>query len=196
MAAAQPDLAPGEQALAETPLGRDVAMLTDRRVIVAGPALEQSVPLAHIALVRVRFERKAGAIVGGAILVAVALLLFGVASPLRTLLLNQGVALEPAAAQERAIATQEGSAGGGLASGMQRILGVAARLAGAFPALGWVLLILGVVRIVLGAIGRTVVTIAGGGAEVEFSRFGNSLALREFVAEVGRRLPVPARAPR
>jgi len=50
---------------------------------------------------------------------------------------------------------------------------------------------------VIGAIGRTVVTVAAGGAEVEFAKRGNSRPLQDFVTEVGRQLPGPARpAPR
>jgi hypothetical protein len=189
-----PQLGPGEQVLAETPLGGAAAVLTDRRLVVAGPGQERSLPLAHIAVVSVRFERAFGAIALGVALVVAAFVLFSITSPLRTLILNQSVGLEPAASQERA-ANPDSAAG--IAVVVQRILEGAAGVVGVFPVVGWLLLLTGIVRIVLGAIGHTVVTVAAGGAEVEFSKRGHSRPLQDFVAEVGRQLPGPARpAPR
>jgi hypothetical protein len=189
-----PQLGPGERVLAETPLGGATAVLTDRRLVVAGRGQEQSLPLVHVAVVRVRFERAFGAVALGVALLVAALALFSITSPLRTLILNQSVGLESAASQERA-ANPDGA--GGVAVAVQKILEGSAGIVGAFPIAGWLLLLAGLARIVLGAIGRTVVTVAAGGAEVEFSKRGNSRPLQEFVAEVGRQLPGPARpAPR
>lgn len=190
-AAPYPQLAPGEQVLAEAPLGGGTAVLTARRLVIAGRAGEESVALAHIAAVRVHYDRAFRAIAFGAVLIALALVLFSVTSPLRTLLLNQSVGLQPAASQERA-AHADGA--GGIAVAVQSVLEAAARVVGAFPVVAWLLLLAGLARIVLGAIGRTVVTIAAGGAEVAFSRRGHSRPLHDFVAEVGRRLPGPAQA--
>ena len=111
-------------------------------------------------------------------------------APLRTLLLNQSVGLEPAVSQERAT-NPEGA--GGVAIAAQRVLEVAAGIVGAFPIAGWLLLLTGLAQIVIAAIGRTVVTVAAGGAEVEFSKRGNNRTLQDFVAEVGRQLPGPPR---
>lgn len=183
-----PQLAAGERVIAEAPLGGETAVLTDRRLVVSGRGLEESLPLAHIAVVRVRFERMLGAIAFGAVLIVAALVLFAITSPLRTLILNQSVGLEQAASQERA-ASPEG--GGGVAGAVQRVLEGTARVVGAFPVAAWLLLLGGLAKIVLGAIGRTVVTVAAGGAEVEFSQRGNRRPLQEFVAEVGRHLPGP-----
>ncbi len=183
-----PQLGPGEQVLAETPLGGGTAVLTDRRLVVAGPGHEQSLALAHIAAVRVRFERALGAIVLGVGLIAAAAILFSITSPLRTLIFNQSVGLEAAASQERAA---EGA--GGIAVAVQKVLEFSARVVGVFPVAAWLLLAVGLARIVLGAIGRTVVTVGAGGIEADFTKRGNSRALQDFVAEVGRRLPGPAR---
>jgi hypothetical protein len=131
----------------------------------------------------------AGAIVIGVGLVVAAAVLFAAASPLRALLLNQSVALETAASEERAASAAGG--GGGIASGMQKILGGLAAIVSLFPLAGWLLLLAGLAKIALGGIGRTVVTVAAGGAEVEFDRRGNNRPLHEFVAEVGRQLPGP-----
>jgi hypothetical protein len=193
-AAPYPQLGPGEQVLAETPLGGATAVLTDRRLVVAGRGHERSLPLAHIAVVGVRFERAFGAIALGVALIIAALILFSITSPLRTLILNQSVGLEPAASQERA-ANPDTSVG--IAVVVQKVLEGAARVVGVFPVAGWLLLLIGLARIVIGAIGRTVVTVAAGGAEVEFAKRGNSRPLQDFVTEVGRQLPGPARpAPR
>ena len=191
-APAYPDLAPGERSLAETPLGGATAVLTDRRLVVTGRDFEQSLPLAHVALVRVRFERAGRSIAFGIGLLVAAAVLFAVASPLRALLLNQSVSLEQAAAEERGANAQSGATGG-IASGMQKILGGLAAIVGLFPVAGWLLLLAGLAKIALGVIGQTVVTVAAGGAEVEFARRGNSRPLHEFVAEVGRQLPGPRR---
>jgi hypothetical protein len=179
-----PQLGAGERALAETPLGGGTAVLTDRRLVVAGRGREESVPLAHIAIVGVRFERAFGGIAFGAALIVAALILFSITSPLRTLILNQSVGLEPAASQERA--ANAGGAG-------QKVLETAAGIVGVFPVAAWLLVIAGLARIALGVIGRTVVTVAAGGAELEFSRRGNSVPLHDFVAEIGRQLPGPPR---
>jgi hypothetical protein len=191
-APAYPVLAPGERAIAETPLGGATAVLTDRRLVVTGRDFEQSLPLAHVALVRVRFERTGRAVAYGVALLVAAAVLFAVASPLRALLLNQSVSLEQAAAEERGANAQTG-AGGGIASGLQRILGGLAAIVGLFPVAGWLLLLGGAAKIALGVVGRTVVTVAAGGAEVEFAKRGNSRPLHEFAAEVGRQLPGPRR---
>jgi len=183
-----PQLGPGEHVVAETALGGATAVLTDRRLVVAGRGLEESLPLTHVAVVRVRFERAFGGIAFGVALIVAALILFSITSPLRTLILNQSVGLEPAASQERA-ANADGV--GGIAVAVQKILEAAAGVVGVFPVAGWLLLLAGIARIALGVIGRTVVTVAAGGAGVEFSKRGNSRSLQDFVAEVGRQLPGP-----
>ena len=186
-----PQLGPGEHVVAETPLAGEIAVLTDRRLVVSGRGLEESLPLAHIAVVRVRFERAFGGIVLGVALIAAALLLFSITSPLRALILNQSVGLEAAASQERA-AHADGA--GGIAVVVQKVLEATAGVVGVFPIAGWLLLLGGIARTALGVVGRTVVTVAAGGAEVEFSKLGNSRTLQDFVAEVGRQLPGPPRA--
>lgn len=192
MRPAHPQLAATEQVVAEAAFGGDTAVLTDRRVVVAGHHSEQSLPLAHIALLRVRFERKAGEFAFGAVLVVAAFILFAVASPVRTFLIEQGAALEPAASQERASA----DANQGLARAMQRLLSGPASVARAIPFAGWLALAAGIAEMALGAIGHTVVTVGAGGSEVAFAKRGNDRMLREFVAEVGRRLPGPVRSER
>jgi hypothetical protein len=196
-----PKLAPGERIVTEAPLGRgDTAALTDRRVLVVGRDFERSLPLAHLALVHVRFERIVAEIIVGAIAILVALILFAVASPVRTLLLNTAASLETAAAQERASAgAAEGQEPGlpgqgqGLAQGLQRLMAGLATVARAIPALGWLLLAFAAAKIGLGIFGRTVVVFTAGGSELTFARRGRDRVLREFITEVGGHLPPPAR---
>jgi hypothetical protein len=98
-----PRLAPGERVLTEVALGRgDTAALTDRRVLLVGRNFERSLPLAHLALVHVRFEHIVREIVVGGVAILLALLLFAVASPVRSFFLGQAAGLEQAVAQERA----------------------------------------------------------------------------------------------
>ena len=112
------------------------------------------------------------------------------ASPARSFLLTQATALEPAAQAER-----DNAEGHEIARGMQRLVGAAAAIARALPVLGWLLLLVAAAKIALGVIGRTVVTLAASGGEVEFAKLGHDRALHEFIAEVGRALPGAGRPP-
>ncbi len=184
-----PVLAAGETALAEHPLGGATAVLTDRRLVVAGRSHEESLPLAQVSSVQVRFERLARAVSLGIALLAAAAVLFATAGPLRTLLYEQSVALEPAANEERA----GGAQGGGIAAGMQRVLGTLAAIVRYFPLVGWLFVAAGAAQIALGVVGRTVVTVTAGGAEIELEQRGDRALLRAFAAEIGRQLPAPRR---
>jgi hypothetical protein len=195
-----PRLAPGERPVTEVALGRgDTAVLTDRRVLVVGRNFERSLPLAHLALVHVRFERIVGEVVAGLIAILLAAVLFAVASPVRTFFLNQALSLEGAAAQERASANAaEGQEPGpaqapGLAQGLQKLMGGFAAAARAIPFVGWLLLAFAAAKIALGIFGRTVVVFTAGGSELTFARRGRDRLLREFITEVGGHLPGPAR---
>ena len=195
-----PQLAPGERLVTEAALGRgDTAVLTDRRVLVVGRNFERSLPLAHLALVHVRFERIVGEVVAGLIAILAAAVLFAVASPVRAFFLNQALSLEAAAAQERAGANAgEGQEPGpvqgpGLAQGLQKLMGGLAAAAGAIPLAGWLLLALAAAKITLGIFGRTVVVFTAGGSELTLARRGRDRLLREFISEVGGHLPGPAR---
>ena len=179
-----PQLGAGERQVTDVRLGADTAVLTDRRVVVAGRNFEQSLPLAHISLVRVRFERIIGDFVFAAIAIVVAMILFAIASPVRSFLVVQAASLEPAAQAER-----DNAEGHEVAQGMQRLVGAAASLARTLPVLGWLLLLVAATKIALGVFGRTVVTLAASGGEVEFAKRGHDRALGDFIAEVGRQLP-------
>lgn len=182
--AVYPTLSTTERVVAEVSLGADTAMLTDRRVIVAGRGFEQSLPLGHIALVQVRYERPVRSFVIGVVLVLAAAFLFAIATPVRTFLGASSAALESVASEERA-----SPSGQGLATRMQRALTGLSTAAIVLPILGWVALVGGIAQIIFGAIGRTIATLAAGGSEVTFAKRGNNRALQDFVAEVGRQLP-------
>ena len=185
-----PQLGAGERAITDVRLGADTAVLTDRRVVVTGRNFEQSLPLVHISLVRVRFERIAGDLVFAAVAVLAALVLFAVAPPMRAFLAGQAASLEPAAQAER-----DGGEGHELAQGMQRLVRAAATLARLLPVLGWLLLLAAAAKIALGIFGRTVVTLAASGGEIDFAKRGHDRALHDFIAEVGRQLPGTGRPP-
>jgi hypothetical protein len=187
-----PQLAGAERVIVEVPLGAETAVLTDRRLVVGGNAGERSFALGQIAMVQARFERVMGEIVRGGVFILIAAILFAVTGPTRTLLLNLGTQLEPTVRQEQKIE------GGGLASAVrvvQQGLDTLAVVIGALPLLGFVLLVIGGVRIAFGAFGRTVVTIYAGGGEFEVAQRGRRPALEEFAREVGQRLPVPRPGP-
>jgi hypothetical protein len=185
-----PQLGTGERAITDVRLGADTAVLTDRRVVVTGRNFEQSLPLAHISVVRVRFERIAGDLIFAAVAIIVALILFAVSSPVRSFFLVQATSLAAAAQAER-----DGGEGHEIAQGMQRLLGVGASLARLLPVLGWLLLLAAAAKIALGILGRTVVTLAASGGEIAFEKRGHDRALHDFIAEVGRQLPGAGRPP-
>jgi len=185
-----PQLGAGERALVDVRLGADTAVLTDRRVVVAGHGGERSLPLAHLSLVAVRFERIVRDVVFAAAAILVALILFAVASPVRSFLVGQAVALGPAAQAER-----DNAEGHELAQGMQRLVAAAASTARLIPVVGWLLLLAAAAKIALGIYGRTVVTLAASGGAIEFAKRGHDRALHDFIAEVGRALPGAGRPP-
>jgi hypothetical protein len=187
-----PQLVGAERVIVEVPLGAETAVLTDRRLVVGSSAGERSFALGHIAMVQARFERVMGEIVRGGVLIVIAAILFALAGPTRTFVLNLGTSLEPTVHQEQKVE------GGGLASAVrvvQQGLDALAWAIGALPLLAFVLLVIGGVRIAFGAFGRTVVTIYAGGGEFELAQRGRRPALEEFAREVGQRLPVPRPGP-
>ncbi len=181
-----PHLTGNERVIAEAQLAGETAVLTDRRLVIGDGTDEQSFALGQIAVVRTRFERSAGEIVRGAIFFVVAMILIAVSTPARTFLLNYGTKLESTSQREQA------AEGGGLAgaiSAVQQGLNLLADIAGALPILGWLLILLGLARIALGVLGRTLVTIFAGGGEFEFYRRGQRRELADFAREVGKHLP-------
>jgi len=183
-----PHLTGTERVIAEAHLGGETAVLTDRRVVVGDGSDEQTFALGQIAAIRTRFERSFSEIVRGVVFIFVAMILIAVSTPARTFLLNYGTKLEPTIQREQA------AEGGGLSGALiavQQGLNLLADIAGALPILGWLLIVLGLARIVLGAFGRTVVTIFAGSGEFEFYRRGRRRDLADFAREVGKHLSAP-----
>ena len=180
-----PHLTGGERVLAEVGLGGETAVLTDRRLVIGDGNDEQTFALGQIAMVRTRFERSVREIVRGAVFIVVALVLIALSTPAHTFLLNYGTKLEPTIQHEQVAES------GGL-SGVLRVVqqGIyfLADLAHAMPILGWLLILAGLAHIVLGAIGRTAVTIFAGSGEFEFYRRGRSSELAGFAQEIGKHL--------
>lgn len=184
-----PQLDAGERMLAEVASRGETAVLTQRRLVIAGRDGESSTALAHIASLSVRFERLTGAILSGLVLAAVAALLFAVAGPVRGFFLAQGASLEASVRQEQA---QTAAADASLSSALSRIAGSLAAASRAIPWFGAFFLLLAAVNLARGLIGRTVVTIFAGGGAIDLTRTGRSRPIEDFVKEVGRHLPGPA----
>jgi hypothetical protein len=176
---AYPQLGPGEKVLAEAPLGADVALLTDRRLIVAGRNFENSFALAQVGLVRSAFSRSSREIAIGTAIVLAGLLLLAIAGPLRTVLAAQITSFDSAGAE---------SAGATLAASLLR---GARTVIGYLPLAGLALGALGLVRAALGVLGQTTVSVHAGGGELQYSRRGRDRALEAFVREVEKALPPP-----
>jgi len=186
-----PHLTGGERVISEVRLGGETAVLTDRRVVVGDGSDEQTFALGQIAAIRTRFERSMREIVRGAVFIFVAMILIAVSTPARTFLLNYGTKLEPTIQREQA------AEGGGLSGALiavQQGLNLLADVAGALPTLGWLLIVLGLARMALGAFGRTVVTIFAGSGEFEFHLRGRRRDLADFASEVGKHLAAPRAA--
>ena len=186
-----PQLDTGEKVLAEAPLGRDLAVLTNRRLVVSGRDLEQSLALGAIGLVRVSFARSVRGIVVGAVLLAAAILLASLAGPVRGAIHNQIASLETAPRTEQAQA-EPGAPPPAIQVVTVLLRGVGAVASLMSPA-ALLLGLLGIARLALGVLGETKVNVSAGGAELVYSKWGRDAALRDFVAEVARNLPAPAR---
>ena len=186
-----PQLDTGEKVIAETPIGRDLAVLTNRRLVVSGRDLEQSLSLANIGLVRVRFERSVRAIVAGALLLLAAIVLASLAGPVRGAINGQLASMEAAPRAEQSQADPGGLPPATQVIGtlLRGLLAIARLMSPAALILG----LLGLARLALGLLGETKVNVSAGGAELVYSKWGRDPALRDFVAQVGRNLPAPAR---
>jgi|APFre7841882724_1041349.scaffolds.fasta_scaffold24870_3 hypothetical protein len=177
--AAQPQLGPDEKVLAEAPLGADVALLTDRRLIVAGRNFENSFALAQVGLVRSAFRRSSREVAIGTAILLAGLLLLAIAGPLKTMLAAQITSFDAAGAE---------SAGATLAASLLR---GARTVVGYLPLAGFALGAIGLVRAAIGVLGQTTVSVHAGGGELQYSRRGRDRALEEFVREVAKALPFP-----
>ncbi len=184
-----PQLDAGERTLAEVSSRGETAVLTQRRLVIAGHDGESSTALAHIASLSVRFERLQGAIISGLVLAAIAALLFAVASPVRTFFLSQATSLDASVRQEQA---QAPASDASLSSALSRVSESLASASRSIPVFGVFFLVLGALNLGRGVYGRTVVTIFAGGGEVQLVRAGRNRPIEDFVKEVGRQLPAPA----
>jgi hypothetical protein len=174
-----PPLGPGEKVVAEALLGADLALLTDRRLIVAGRSFENSFALAQIGLVRSAFRRSSREIAVGAGLLLAGLLLLSIAGPLKSALAAQIASLETSGADSAAATLTASLLRGG--RNVVRYLPLAGYLLGA----------LGLVRAAIGALGQTTVSVHAGGGELQYTRRGRDRALEAFVREVAQTLPAP-----
>jgi hypothetical protein len=174
-----PQLALGEKVLAESTLGGDLALLTDRRLVVAGRDFENSFALAQIGLVRSAFRRSARDIAIGTALVLAGLALLAIAGPLKSMLATQIASFEAAGPE---------AAGASLTAVLLR---GTRNLVWFLPLAGLALAALGLARAAIGVLGTTTVSVHAGGGELMYARRGRQRALDEFIREVARTLPAP-----
>lgn len=179
-----PRLAAEEQIVAEAPLPGGVALLTNRRLVVANGSGEKSVALSAVGAVEVGFERPARDLAIGGALVVVALLLFMLAAPIAGFLAAQSGALE-------SIFRQEGldpNAATGVARQAQYWLGLLARLARWMPLVGWVVLVWGALKLIFALRGRTEVNVLSVVGPYQLAQNGRSDPLDALGRELARRV--------
>lgn len=170
------ELGRGETLIAEAPFGfgplAGVVSLTDRRIVLAGPDSEESVPLAALTSVRATFARNWGGVVWGAVLLSLAIGFGAAYRPMETALNGAVLAIERRLAEK----PPEGSAFGHY---LHLPMGLVWTLM--LPLIGW-----GVYKVADGAIGRTELAIATASAHLVRSGRGRREDLLDFGAEVGR----------
>jgi len=134
----------------------------------------ETIPLASVASVRVAFDRDPGRMAWGVVAVLVALVLFGISSPLATV-------ADSAAAD---LAGSPSGVGAALHT-LFRIVGAAAR---ALPYLGAVGGLGGAVLAALGWFGITVLSLSFPGGEREYLVRGRNTALADFAEAISQKL--------
>ena len=151
-------------------------------VVHHGPQRHETIPITAIAALRIEFEREPRRLRWGAVLVAIALIVFALSRPL--------VSLAGAAANE--VVTHARGPAGGSSHTVADILVSAFRgmetAAKLLPVLGGALLVWGAASIALGWLGFTTLTLTLGAAERAYSVRGRSTLLFDFSEVLGERM--------
>lgn len=178
-----PKLAEHEQVVAQAAVSRGLALLTDRRLVVANGQGERSVALSAVGAVEVGYRHMPSAVLRGAGLIALAAVLFAIAAPVAGFLAANAGSLESFLRNE---ATADAAAGilWVLQKGVAFVAGVARWL----PLLAWICLIWGLVRIGFALRGRTAVNVLTVVGEYELAHPGRSAPLDELGRELSRRV--------
>jgi hypothetical protein len=164
-----------DRLIAEVDLGGQRLALFEWRLVHAGEAVNETIPLAQLASVRIAFEREGGKL-GGAIGCAfAALLLFLVASPLHGWL--AGLAARVVTEKRESLETF-----------LHSVLSALAGIASAFPAVAFALLVVGAALAAFWWYGRTTLTLCFGATERAFAMLGRHAGLMEFSEAVSARL--------
>ncbi len=178
-----PKLAEHEQVVAQAAVPRGLALLTDRRLVVANGHGERSVALSSVGAVEVGYRHLPGAVLRGAGLIALAAVLFAIAAPIAGFLAAHSASLESFLRNEAG-----GDAAAGILWVLQRVVAFVAGVARWLPLLAWISLIWGIVRIGFALRGRTAVNVLTVVGEYELTHPGRSEPLDQLGREMSKRV--------
>lgn len=178
-----PKLAEQEHVVAQAAVSRGLALLTDRRLVVANGQGERSVALSSVGAVEVGYRYLPGHVLRGAALLVLAGVLFAIAAPVA------GFLAANAGSLESFLRNEAGSdAAAGILWMLQKAVAFVAGVARWLPLIAWVCLIWGLVRIALAMRGRTAVNVLTVVGEYELAHPGRSAPLDELGRELSRRV--------
>ena len=160
--------------------------LLDARLLHVGADRAESILLDAISSVRIAFERNARRIGWGAGLCLVALIVFALAGPLRTLVAH-------GLAEVMAQIARDGAPASPLAQFLEASLRALGVVAGAMPVAALALALWGTALVVTGWIGHTSLVLVLPSAEREFLVPGRDLALTDFAENLAERIAAPDR---
>jgi hypothetical protein len=150
------------------------------RLVHEGGNVIEHMPLAHLAALRIEFLREPGKLKWAIIFLVLALVLNGVSTPLQGLAASAG--------EEVAAHAKREGVSGGVSGALGLSFRVLERVAGALPGIGLALAALAAASGFLFWRGRTLLTLAVGAAEREYSVPGRDQALMAFAEALGGRL--------
>lgn len=184
-----PQLTAMEQVLAQATVLGGIALLTDKRLVVSRANGERSVAMHSVGAVDVGYQRSARRIGVGILLIAFAILLFGVAGHISGFLTAQVQSLDSALRAEGS----EPSAAVAIGTQAQRGIAGVAVAARWLPWLAAALFIWGALRIAVGIWGVTAVEVSTIVGDYRLESRGRSPHLDELGREMARRSGEPQR---
>jgi len=170
--------------------GNGVAILTDRRLVIANGQGERSVALTAMGAVEVGFGRPGGEIARGLFLLGIAFLVFALAGWLSGFITGQAGSIDSLLRSD----TGEAGAAAGISSAVNRGLGFAAAGVRWLPWLALCFLAWGGIRLARGLRGATTVNVVTAMGEYRLWRFGRSDELDLLGRALARRFTTPHRA--
>jgi hypothetical protein len=175
-------LADREQLISEVPLGMSKLMgtlsLTDKRLVLTAPEVEESIPLRAVASVRAAYLRDYAAIVVGAIALLFGLLFAANYKGMETAANGLALSAQKHFFEKGASAADENPYGRfvNIPSGWVWLL--------MLPLIGW-----GGFKVYKGVVGETEIVVGTAAGELRRVRDGKRRDMLDFVEEAGKRLP-------